>query len=116
MRMYFPSWLALAVIAAGVVSSPVRLTAADDLNKEFIESFYRLRPDDADAFLKVQKSEAKPGAEASSSKESSDTNASAAADDNDPSWIGKFLQLSIFFLLGLIIYLLSRRSRSRGRY
>jgi hypothetical protein len=100
----------------GVVAYPVQITAAEDLNKEFVDGFYRLSPNDADVFLKVQKSTAQPETDVGLGVRGTNTNQKPVVDENDPSWIGKFLQLSIIFLLGLIIYLLSRRSRSRGRY
>jgi len=115
-RKSLATWISLAVLTVGAFAFPRVLSAADDLNKEFVENFFKLRPDDADVFLKIQKSGAKSGTEAALENPVSNTNAGSGSDENDPSWIGKFLQLSILGLLGLVIYLMSRRSRSRARY
>lgn len=116
MLIHFPSWLVLAVIMAGIGLFPLRLAAATDLNKEFIESFYRVQTNETDARLKIQSKGGQPEAKVGPTAGVDASNASATVEGNDPSWVGKFLQLLILFLLGLIIYLLSRRSRSRDHY
>jgi len=92
---------------------PAQAFPAEDLNREFTENFFRLGAADMDARLRVAKSEARAdeGLEPVNGREGAE-----ASEGNDPSWVGKFLQLAIIFLLGVIVYLLSRKKRGRGRY
>jgi len=88
-----------------------QISALEDLNREFTENFFRLGTNDEDARLKITVSEAKPDEGAASAVKSNETK-----EMDGPSWVGKFLQLSIVFLLGLIVYLLSKKKRARGRF
>jgi hypothetical protein len=104
------SILLLVCVLVSGAAAPV--SAVEDLNREFTENFFRLSADDDDAKLRITAGEAK----------SNEGAVSAAAKTNEtsesggPSWVGKFLQLSIVFLLGLIVYLLSKKKRARGRF
>lgn len=113
MLKHLSSWLLVSVFWAGLVFPVGQLAAADDLNREFSDSFFRLKSQDDDANLKIRQGVAKPDREIGTHVTASNVK---AVDDNDPSWIGKFLQMAIIVLLGLVIYLLSRRSRNRSRY
>jgi len=98
----------ICVLVSGAVS---RVMALEDLNREFTENFFRLGTEDEDARLKIAVSEVKPDEGAAAQAKSGEPK-----DSGGPSWVGKFLQLSIVFLLGLIVYLLSKKKRARGRF
>jgi len=98
--------LLVCVLVLGAVHT---VLALEDLNREFTENFFRLGTNDEDAQLKIAEGAAKPD-------EGTNSKSSEPKDAGGPSWVGKFLQLSIVFLLGLIVYLLSRKKRVRGRF
>jgi hypothetical protein len=112
------SWLLLLVCVLGA-GMPMRAFSLEDLNREFTDNFFRLGAADGDASLRVTKSEAQPD-EGLGAAEKGDEG--KGVESKDPSWVGKFLQLAIVFLLGIIVYLLSRKKRAtrahkmRGRY
>jgi len=90
--------------------APARVFA-EDLNREFVENFFRPDADSADGSLRIARTEARPD------EGTAPVLASDKAEGNGGSfWVGKFFQLAILFLLGLIVYLLSRKTRARGRY
>jgi hypothetical protein len=84
--------------------------ALEDLNREFTEGFFRSSEMDEDARIRIAEVKPDEGLTVESNE------AKVRADTNGPSWVGKFLQLSIVFLLGLIVYLLSRKKRAKGRF
>jgi len=96
-----------------VLGVPERVLALEDLNREFVEAFFRPGADEPDR-LRPAGSGATPDPGFTPAERPGSTEGSIDG-VSDPSWVGKFLQLAIIALLGFIVYLLSRKSRTRGR-
>jgi len=106
----------LLLVCALAFCMPEQVSASeDDLNREFIERFFRLGAADADAGLRITENGAVPDPGIAPAAQTNKIERSGEG-ANDPSWVGKFLQIAIIVLLGLIVYLLSRKSRARSRY
>jgi len=92
--------------------------AETDYNKEFSDNYFRLKEQDADLHIRVYRKWPQTKVDsigkqdkipATKKKEEKESGLSISA-------LGKFLQISLVILLGILIYTLAQRSKKKNRY
>jgi len=94
-------------------------TSKTDLNKEFVENFFKLKSGSSDISLRVYSDKKGVKVDSLDKQTSKASTDKIGYDDADPEIatppFGRFVQLLIIFLLGAMIYLVSRKSKKNKR-
>ncbi len=93
--------------------SPVKAEKNEDLNKAFVDKYFKLSTNDADVHLKIKKKlDAKIDINGSDNKSGSEKKNT----DIPLTTLSRIFQFGLLLLLGVVIYMLSRKKKTKRRF